>query len=281
MLGLQGFGRSSLGGVSTPTLELSLVTLRQPLSRRPRRLATPVVEEFVDQIVGGEIQPRTALPREAALCEHFDVSRTVIREALKVLEQKGLIQVHNGKGAWTTERDSWNLLDPLVLSARVRHDGNLQFLSHLVTVRMALEAEMASQAAVTATDAQLAEVGRIVDELGDAMRDVPRYVALDLRFHDAVMRSSGNEVGRTIVLAIIEKAHAYPRYGAARLDHVRRSQPGHVAVYEALVARDAERARHAVREHIGRAAMLGAEDAGGGSHGAASDGDARSSRAGR
>jgi DNA-binding FadR family transcriptional regulator len=242
--------------MSTPPTELNMATLRQPLGRRPRRLATPVVEEFVDKIVSGEIAPGTALPREAALCEHFNVSRTVIREALKVLEQKGLLLVHNGKGAWTTERDSWNLLDPLVLSARVRHDGDLYFLSHLVTVRMALEAEMASQAAVNATSAQIAEVGQILDELGAAMGDVPRYVALDIRFHDAVMRASGNELGRTVVLAIIEKAHAYPRYGAAKLDHVRRSQPGHAAVYAALVARDPEGARQAVREHIGGSAML-------------------------
>ncbi|MCU1492557.1 MAG: GntR family transcriptional regulator [Acidimicrobiaceae bacterium] len=248
--------------MSTSPSESDTAMLRQPLGpdgrtvRRPRRLATPVVEEFVDQIVGGEIPPGSPLPREAALCEHFGVSRTVIREVLKVLEQKGLLQVHNGKGAWTTERDSWNLLDPLVLSARVRHDENLGFLSHLVTVRMALEAEMAAQAAVVATDEQIAELGELLSELAYAMGDVQRYVALDIRFHDALMRASGNELGRTIVLAIIEKAHAYPRYGAAELDHVRRSQPGHTAVYEALIARDPERAMRAVRDHIGGAAML-------------------------
>jgi len=83
--------------------------------------------------------------------------------------------------------------------------------------------------------------------------------ALDIRFHDAVMRASGNEPGRTIVLAIIETAHRYARYGAARLGHVNRSQPGHVAMFEALVARDPEWARRAVRDHISGAAMLSDE----------------------
>jgi DNA-binding FadR family transcriptional regulator len=242
--------------VSASPTELSLTTLRRPLSARPRRLATPVVEEFVDRIVSGEISPGTPLPKEADLCEHFAVSRTVIREALKVLEQKGLLRVLNGKGARTAERDAWNLLDPLVLSARVRHDESLEFLSHLVTVRIALEAEMACQAATVATDQQLAEIGQILSDLGHTMHDVQGYVALDCRFHDAVMRASGNELGRTIVLAIIETAHRYARYGAARLGHVNRSQPGHVAMFEALVARDPERARRAVREHISGAAML-------------------------
>lgn len=221
-----------------------------PPARRQRRLANPVIEEFVDQIVSGAIAPSSPLPKEAALCEHFAVSRSVIREVLKVLEEKGLVRVLNGKGAWTTERDNWNLLDPLVLSARVRHDDNQKFLSDLVTVRRTLEAEMAATAARAVTDDQLAEIGAIVDDLGRAINDVGRYISLDFQFHDAVMRASRNELARTIVLAIIERANAYPRYGSADLGHVRRSHPGHLALFEALRAHDPAAAAEAIRHHI-------------------------------
>lgn len=218
--------------------------------RSPRRLSTPVIEEFVDQIVGGALPPGSPLPAEASLCEHFGVSRTVIREVLKVLEQQGLVRVHNGKGAWTTDRDSWNLLDPVVLAARVRHDDERRFLPYLVTVRMALEGEMAAQAAAVADADQLRELGDLLDELAKAMRDVQRYVALDFRFHDAVMRASGNELGRTVVRAILETAHLYPRYDSPNLGHVRKSQPGHEAIFEAVKNRDPAAARRAVRGHI-------------------------------
>ena len=157
-------------------------------------MSAPVIQKFVDEIVGGSLPPGSPLPPEAVLCEHFQVSRTVIREALKVLEQKGLVRVHNGKGSWTTDTDSWNLLDPLVLAARMKHDKALQFLPYLITVRMALEGEMAAQAAAAATEDQISEMGDLVSQLGRSMDDIDRYELLDYRFHNALMRSSGNEL---------------------------------------------------------------------------------------
>jgi DNA-binding FadR family transcriptional regulator len=218
--------------------------------RPPRRLSAPVIQRFVDEIVSGSLPPGSPLPPEAALCEHFDVSRTVIREVLKVLEQKGLVRVHNGKGTWTTDNDNWNLLDPLVLAARMQHDRELNFLPYLITVRMALEGEMAAQAAAVATEAEIRDMGEILTELARSMDDVDHYVRLDHGFHNALMRSSGNELGRAVVLAILEPSHAYPRYGTPSLQHVRQSQPGHKAIYEAVRRRDSRAARRAVRAHV-------------------------------
>ncbi|HTW11094.1 MAG TPA: FCD domain-containing protein [Acidimicrobiales bacterium] len=216
----------------------------------PRRLSGPVIQKFVDEIVSGSLPPGSPLPPEAALCEHFDVSRTVIREVLKVLEQKGLVRVHNGKGTWTTDTDSWNLLDPLVLAARMQHDRELNFLPYLITVRMALEGEMAAQAAAVATEAQIRDMGDILAQLARSMDDIDRYVRLDYAFHNALMGSSGNELGRAIVLAILQPSHAYARYGTPTLEHVRQSQPGHKAIFEAVRRRDSRAARRAARNHI-------------------------------
>ena len=116
-------------------------------SRRQQRLATPVIEDFVDQIVSGNFPPGTSLPSEANICKYLGISRTVLREVLKALEQKGLVRVENGKGTIVTERDEWKLLDPVVLPIRLEHDDDRNFLNHLVKVRIALEAEMAAEAA--------------------------------------------------------------------------------------------------------------------------------------
>jgi DNA-binding FadR family transcriptional regulator len=218
--------------------------------KRPQRLATPVIEDFVDQIVSGNFPPGTDLPSEANISKHLGISRTVLREVLKVLEQKGLVRVENGKGTLVTERDEWKLLDPVVLAARIRHDNDRNFLDHLVKVRIALESEMAAEAAVVSTDEQLEIMGIKIEELQNSLHNHDQYFAADRAFHETFMRFSGNELGRAIVLNIYGEARVRLEAGleTARLE---KSQKGHVAIYEAIKSRDPEAAANAVREHIG------------------------------
>lgn len=218
--------------------------------KRPQRLATPVIEDFVNQIVSGNFPPGTDLPSEANISKYLGISRTVLREVLKVLEQKGLVRVENGKGTLVTDRDEWKLLDPVVLAARIRHDDDRNFLDHLVKVRIALEAEMAAETALVATDEQLDTLGIKIAELQNSMHNHEQYFAADRSFHEVFMRYSGNELGRAIVLNIYGEARLRIESGleTARLE---KSQLGHVAIYEAIRNRDPEAASFAVREHIG------------------------------
>jgi DNA-binding FadR family transcriptional regulator len=220
------------------------------LPKRPQRLATPVIEDFVDQIINGNFPPGTDLPSEANISNFLGISRTVLREVLKVLEQKGLVRVENGKGTLITERDEWKLLDPVVLAARIRHDDDRSFLDHLVKVRIALEAEMAAEAAVVSTKEQLGLMGLKIEELQNSLHNHEQYFTADRSFHEVFMRSSGNELGRAIVLNIYGEARLRIESGleTARLE---KSQQGHVAIYEAIRNRDPEAAATAVREHIG------------------------------
>jgi DNA-binding FadR family transcriptional regulator len=214
-------------------------------SLRPRRLATPVIEDFVDQIVSGNIPPGTDLPSEASICSYLGISRTVLREVLKVLEQKGLVRVENGKGTSTTEQDDWKLLDPVVLAARLRHDGDFSFRDHIVSVRIALEAEMA----LVGNPEQLDDVAKKIGALRSSISDQERYFEADREFHDSVMRASGNQAGRAIVLSIYHEAQPKIDYkvGDARLEE---SLRGHIAIFEAIAAHDPVRAADAAREHI-------------------------------
>jgi GntR family galactonate operon transcriptional repressor len=218
-------------------------------SLRPRRLATPVIEDFVDQIVSGNIPPGTDLPSEASICTYLGISRTVLREVLKVLEQKGLVRVENGKGTSTTEQDDWKLLDPLVLAARLRHDGDFRFRENTVAVRIALEAEMAGEAALVGTAEQLDDIAKKIGALQGSLGDQEKYFQADREFHDSVMRASGNQLGRAIVLSIYHEAQPRIDYavGDARLEE---SLLGHIAIFEAISAHDSERAADAAREHI-------------------------------
>jgi DNA-binding FadR family transcriptional regulator len=221
------------------------------MSKRPARLSVLVVEAIVDAIVSGRYPPGTLLPPEPVLCQSFDVSRSVVREAMKVLEEKGLARARQGHGTTISPRDEWNMLDPQVLAAAIRADDTLQTLDALVDVRVALESAMAATAARSMTDAELAELGELLEEMGSLLGDPERYLAADTRYHDFIMRCSGNGLGRSIIRTVHPHARASSRYSPPADDAaLRLAHRGHTAIYERLRSRDPEGAATAMQEHI-------------------------------
>ncbi|HWO58571.1 MAG TPA: GntR family transcriptional regulator, partial [Umezawaea sp.] len=116
-------------------------------SRRPNNLAKAVTAELVQRIVRGVHPHGSTLPPEPVLCEMFSVSRTVVREAVKVLQEKGLVQVRQGAGTMVNPLVAWNMLDELVLAATIAEDESLAILDDLVVTRRLLESDMAQVAA--------------------------------------------------------------------------------------------------------------------------------------
>ncbi len=219
--------------------------------KRPARLGAVVVSELLDRIVSGELPQLSTLPNEPALCEAFGVSRTVIREAVKLLEEKGLVHVKQGQGTTVAPDDDWNLLDPMVLEASVRHDHQLRMLDDLVDVRRVLEAQMARQAAVHASGQDLAELKRLLGQLAGEVTTPDIYIQTDVDYHDAVMRASGNRLARAVVRTIHAEARASTRYnGQPRRSDCEASNAGHIAIYERIADRDPDGAAEAMSEHI-------------------------------
>ncbi|MEO9153350.1 MAG: FadR/GntR family transcriptional regulator [Lapillicoccus sp.] len=226
-------------------------SIAEPWPRRPRRLATAVVDELVDRLVGAEIAAGSTLPTEPVLCETFGVSRTVVREAVKSLEAMRLVTVQQGQGTRVRPLPDWDLLDPLVLSAVIRHDAELAILEDLVDVRSALEAQMAGQAAARGDAAQRALISARMTTLGAEVGDPARYLRADVEFHDAIMVASGNRLGRAMIHTLQVEAYRSLRYvGDPTADEMRRSNVAHQAVHDAVVAGHAEAAEAAMREHI-------------------------------
>jgi DNA-binding FadR family transcriptional regulator len=225
--------------------------LLRTVPKRPARLGAVVVSELLDRVVSGALPQLSTLPNEPALCEAFGVSRTVIREAVKVLEEKGLLHAKQGHGTTVAPYDSWNLLDPMVLAASVRHDHELRMLDDIVDVRRVLEAQMARQAATNATEADLAEIRALLGKLTEQVATPRVFILTDVDFHDAVMRASGNRLGRAIVRTVHSEARASTRYnGQPRRSDCEASNAGHTAIYERIVARDPDGAAQAMSEHI-------------------------------
>jgi len=219
--------------------------------KRPDRLGTAVVDVLLDRIVSGELAPGSLLPTEPRLCEVFSVSRTVIREAVKILEQKGLVRAKQGQGTKIAMTDEWNLLDPMVLEASIRHDRDLRILDDVVRVRRVLESEMAREAAVKSTPGDREDMPRLLEQLTTDEATPERHMLTDLEFHDAIMRVSGNRLGRAIVRAIHSEARMSDRYNGYpdRADCVA-SDVGHAQIYDRITAADPEGAAAAMSLHI-------------------------------
>ena len=219
--------------------------------RRPARYPAVVAEELAHEIIGGRSPAGAVLPAEPLLGDRFGFSRTVIREALKLLEERGLVRVEQGRGTTVMPRDAWNLLDPLVIRIALSYDDDMALLDNLITVRRVLEREMARAAAARLTDDDFAALETNLDRMEASYDDYERFRDFDLSFHAIVMRASGNDVGQTIVHTIHTHAGTMrPLAAAQSRAELERTVTEHRAILEALTARDGEAAGERVAAHI-------------------------------
>ncbi|MFE9751525.1 FadR/GntR family transcriptional regulator [Saccharothrix saharensis] len=220
-------------------------------ARRPANLAKAVTAELVGRIVRGVHPPGTALPPEPVLGETFSVSRTVIREAVKVLQEKGLVQVRQGAGTLVTDPTTWNMLDELVLAATIAEDETLAVLDDLVVTRRLLESDMAQVAARTADQDTIDRLRDLVDRMDQLVADPDAYHEQDRAFHDTVMRASGNRIARGVVRSLESQVINTARYmGRTERALCVASNRGHRRIYERIAAHDPTGAAEAMFDHI-------------------------------
>jgi len=207
--------------------------------------------ELLARIVSGKHASGSQLPPEPALCEAFGVSRTVVREAMKLLQEKGLVLVRQGSGTVVTPPESWKMLDELVLAASIAEDRNLTILDDLVVTRRLLESDMAHVAASAATAETIERLGSLVDQMDRLVDVVSEYTEHDRAFHDVIMRASGNRIARAVVRALESQAKNTARYmGQTSRDLCIASNRGHRAIYERIAAADPEGAGREMFRHI-------------------------------
>jgi DNA-binding FadR family transcriptional regulator len=222
-------------------------TRRTPIER----IGTTVLRELVEQIVTGIHPPNTTVPTEAALSVEFGVSRTVIRESMKRLQEKGMVTVAQGRGTSVNPRTSWNMLDPLIIDALVANDENLTVLDELSIVRAALEAEMAGSASQRAEDDGVERLRAALQDMADCIDDQAAFREADVRFHHVVMSLSGNTLAENIARVLIGHAVGSSRFTGhdpARSFELTLAEHGRIT--EAIAASDAAESRAAMSEHI-------------------------------
>lgn len=167
--------------------------------REPVRSHTAhVVRELGLGIVDGSYPQNSILPGDAELMERFGVSRTVLREALRTLAAKGLIQPKARIGTRVRDKAQWNLFDPDVLLWHAGSGFDAAFLDYLGEMRMALEPEAAVLASRRRTPLQLQHIYGWVEKMGAEGVTKESFVDADLNFHLAIASAAGNPFLRSI-----------------------------------------------------------------------------------
>lgn len=224
-----------------------------PAGNGRRGLHRDVVEQLGLQIVQGDLKPGHVLV-ESDLGVRLGVSRTVVREAIKVLAAKGLVQSRPRVGTRVLARDHWRLLDTDVLGWQLAGRPQGEFFRHLFEVRALLEPGAARLAAARRDDADAAGIEALVDQMDDVLDDPERYIVVDLALHSAILSASRNELLAQMADTIANALRATRTITTRVPGGPRSAQPCHRAVVTAISEHDAAGAEAAMKDVVATAA---------------------------
>jgi DNA-binding FadR family transcriptional regulator len=217
--------------------------------RQGSSLTWGIVHDLGVAIVTGRYSETNPFPIEGDLCKQYKVSRSILREAVKMLTAKGLLGARPRHGTWVQPETHWNLLDPDVLRWLLERKFSPALLIEFTEIRLAMEPAASALAAGKANAAQKAEILAALERMRAAERGQDEPLAADIAFHVAVLRASGNrfysqltELSETALRFSIRRTNAYKGRTASVADHAR--------VADAILAGDAAEAEAAMRALI-------------------------------
>jgi DNA-binding FadR family transcriptional regulator len=212
-----------------------------------------IVLAIGEDIVRGEIKPGQRLPQEAELIARFQASRTAIREAMKVLTAKGLVQARQRAGTKVRPRADWDLLDADVLSWHDPDTISDTLVGDLVELRQFLEPKAARLAAERATEDDIEAMQAAHEQMTRAAADPAAFYTADIAFHLAVFAGCHNLLIRRLS-GIVETVLTLSfRLQGPELVDLREAIEAHGRVIDRIRHRDRAGAERAMRAVIGRA----------------------------
>jgi GntR family galactonate operon transcriptional repressor len=228
------------------------VLLRKSRMRKlnARGLHEQVIEEIGKRIVQGEYPPGESLPGEPGLCELLGVSRTALREGLRVLASKGLVEPKRKVGTLVRPTVQWNFLDSDVLAWLLDGGDSEKVISELYELRHLIEPLAASLAAKHAQKADVERLKVAYEEMEAAGDDGERIEAPDLRFHETIIMASGNRLFSSlahVISAALQVNFKFVRHAPSGHPY---TMPAHKKVLEAIAAANASAARVAMQELV-------------------------------
>lgn len=213
-------------------------------SLRGDKLFVQVANGLAREIVRAGSE-RIVFPPEPELCLMLGVSRTVLREAVKVLEAKGLVEVGHGQGVRSRDRAKWNHLDPEVLNWQCDFGADEAFLRNMSEVREILEPTAAALTAERGDDAAIERIQGWYQQMEEHVDDAEAYIQADLAFHNEIMASCGNDILNRLVQSIGRALRTSREVSIQVPGGWAKDLPIHSALVDAISRRDPEAARAA------------------------------------
>lgn len=189
-----------------------------------------VIEELGARIVRGELSPDTTMPTEDVLVNELGVGRSALREGVKVLLGKGLLESRTSAGTRVRPRESWNLLDADILTWRFSSKrSSIEDIRVIADLRVVLEPGAARLAAESTDPAGRRAVAHAMANLEAAVDDVDEFVQADIAFHRAIFEATGNDLLLYVHDAVSTAlravrplhTHSFAHYSASLVDHAR------------------------------------------------------------
>jgi GntR family transcriptional repressor for pyruvate dehydrogenase complex len=230
--------------------------------RLPRQaLSDQVVMHIQNLILSGELLAGDQLPSQKELAAQFGVSTAVIREAIGVLAERGLLEAHAGSGTFVSQTTQDTISKTLSL---LFQQGQVS-AQHLNEARRTLEVEIAGLAATRAKSGDIARLDATVERMGHSLDDFEQYIEADLDFHLALAEATHNPLYPMLVgalLAVQRDSRPLVFLASGGPAAVQISQLAHHEICDAIRRKDAEGAQKWMRQHLSRGASITLEETG-------------------
>lgn len=211
------------------------------------RLYEQIVQQIEDSVLKGALKEGDQLPPERELAHQFGVSRTAVREAVKALREKGLVEAYPGRGTFITNGTSHSIRQTLDRMIKI---GQPEGTANLTEVREILEPEIAALAASRADEENIAAMREAIAVMDNARQDPDEFIEADLDFHLALGEAAANP----LILSLIDSIVGLLREQRLRTFYVdggpERGQYHHKRILEAIEHRDSQGARETMRAHL-------------------------------
>ena len=219
-------------------------------------LTRELVEVIGAKIVRGEAADAGTLPIEADLATQYETSRTVVREAIKMLTAKGLVGSRPRRGTYVEPESKWNLLDPDVLRWILQRRFSFELMRDFLIARQGIEPRAAALAAERQDRAAIEEIDRRLDNMREAAAGRMDSLESDIAFHVAILHASGNrffvQFSHVIETALRFSIRLTNSEKGVRAANV----ADHEAIYVAIERGDAQAAEHAANDLLSEAIKL-------------------------
>jgi GntR family transcriptional repressor for pyruvate dehydrogenase complex len=219
----------------------ALPNIKQP------NLKDKVYELLLDMVVDGKYRDNDMLPPERILCEELGVSRTVVREAVKSLETRGVLKVIHGKGIKVIPATSNDISEAFMLYLR-RKNRNAS-MKDLIEIRFSIETEIARYAALRARAEEAGELERIVDRMRELVNDFDEFIVADFEFHLRLAYIARNIIFTTVIEALVIPLMTSFKETASVVDNAR-SIREHAEIARCVKQNSADEARELMARHL-------------------------------